>query len=1395
MSIGHTLRLLATAAPLALVLGGCGVSEDGGSPLDGPPVDPGAFGAEPSSPPVAPSNVGYPPLHPSSGILPTVEQPPEDLKIADEPVVLSVEPAEGMAQGGDVVTIRGDNFHPAATVTFGDFEAAEVFYINEQFVNATTPEANPGLATVRVANPDGGEGELVDAFLFFDELEVHSVDPAVGTPLGGEPVTVTGRGFEPGVAVLIGDRLALDVEVQSGGQLTATTPPGAPGAADVRVLLVGELVAQLEGGFLYVTAPQPESVWPPHGATIGGSEIEVTGRYFKAPMTATLGGKPAVVQSVSDDGTRATLITPGGPVGPADLHLEHAFGAGALPDAFTYLAPGLAGLHAWSITPAEGSASGGYTAIIVVQGLDPDVAAVVKFGSAIASVADSGLYPDTLFVEVPPGAVGYTPVAIGQAGEWVTLPQGFVYTEPLALSGLSPEVGGPGGGAVVTLYGEGFESVPPDELTVFVGPWQVGALQVLTDTQMAIETPPCSPGLLDVTLIANERTAVLRDAFDCVPADTQLFAVDPPLASQSGGALVKLIGAGFSPGATVTFGDQPGTAVEWHDHTVLWARVPRGEPGAVDVGVSSDGTSATALVEGLLYYDPANKKAAVTGGLIDRTINVSIFDSSNGSRVEDATAILGADPDTPYQCVTDDRGQCTISHHGLHGAQQITAAKPNYSAYTIAGFRGESVTMYIRPQSPPSVTGPPGPGTTININELVGTVRGTVSGMGKYVNPPLPDCSIVGTPDGYQCLPCNELSPCGGGMQCVTLAATGSWCVKPCASDADCANGYACAQMAGAPVCVPHGGDISARCATSRRNFFGTNPDPGPNSIVDPHDPTFEITSRMGEVTVYCLAGYTQPQTQQFIPTIMGMRQTVVVGYESIVENIDIQLDIPLTRTLRMRLFDRPEHESGITWPSYRLAVDIGAEGWIPFVEEPTYSEGELRFFAGYPESLAPFGKDAAYTFYTSVQAQASPPPGSYVLNYRMDSVDGDPVHTREAATGTWDEVESGMRGDLFGLWGTGPTNIWGVGPHGRMVHRGPLGWSPQPNFTDVDLYAIHGSAADDIIAVGDDGMILHFDGVTWEQQVVAPFIAWPVRAVHGSWAVGDGGILHRAGETWSLHVTLHSKGLRGVVEVADDLVIAVGESGKVLTWDGGSWTSSLVAPTGATLRAVASDGVAIVAVGDGGVLLARRVDDPSAQWSVGPALTRRDLNVVAAGASGEIWVGGTTGTLLRYDTVAEAWTDESANTSAHLDIRALLWLEGAVGPAAYAAGFTTISVGPWMAFPEPVNPAWYQFLTKDSARWAFLPGGPDPAYNSLYLSSADGFTVWSFLAAGDISRIDLPPLLEVDSVGYDPIPEGQKYFNLTRALNPEFTMDGYRFSHLSMWRRTTWSSTYGVFY
>ena len=63
---------------------------------------------------------------------------------------------------------------------------------------------------------------------------VTAVSPSTGVDTGGTPITITGTGFTSGATVKVGGTAATDVTVVSATSITATTPGGPDGIANVR---------------------------------------------------------------------------------------------------------------------------------------------------------------------------------------------------------------------------------------------------------------------------------------------------------------------------------------------------------------------------------------------------------------------------------------------------------------------------------------------------------------------------------------------------------------------------------------------------------------------------------------------------------------------------------------------------------------------------------------------------------------------------------------------------------------------------------------------------------------------------------------------------------------------------------------------------------------------------------------------------------------------------------------------------------------------------------------------------------------------------------------------------------------------------------------------------------
>src|SRR5262249_32283125 len=100
----------------------------------------------------------------------------------------------------------------------------------------------------------------------------------------------------------------------------------------------------------------------------------------------------------------------------------------------------------------------------------------------------------------------------------------------------------------------------------------------------------------------------------------------------------------------------------------------------------------------------------------------------------------------------------------------------------------------------------------------------------------------------------------------------------------------------------------------------------------------------------------------------------------------------------------------------------------------------------------------------------------------------------------------------LYGVWGSGPSDIWAVGDATMLRYDGS-NWNPVTDFPPTGFHwaGVWGSSKSDVY-VGSN-IIAHFDGSAWSMDAI------PTENVNGVWgltatniyAVGDKGtIWHR---------------------------------------------------------------------------------------------------------------------------------------------------------------------------------------------------------------------------------------------------------------------------------------------
>ncbi len=166
------------------------------------------------------------------------------------------------------------------------------------------------------------------------------------------------------------------------------------------------------------------------------------------------------------------------------------------------------------------------------------------------------------------------------------------------VTSLSPAVGSPTGGTVVTVTGTGFTGATAVSFGDLLGT----AVKVISDTQLTVTSPAQSVDTVGVTVTAPTGTSAAGTQFAYVAVTGVSPAVGPP----TGGTAVTLTGSGFADATAANFGGTPGTGFAVTSDTEITVTTPAGN-GLVDITVSVPlGTSPTGSADLFLYGEVNN---------------------------------------------------------------------------------------------------------------------------------------------------------------------------------------------------------------------------------------------------------------------------------------------------------------------------------------------------------------------------------------------------------------------------------------------------------------------------------------------------------------------------------------------------------------------------------------------------------------------------------------------------------------------------------------------------------------------------------------------------------------------------------------------------------------------
>ncbi|MEW5738063.1 MAG: IPT/TIG domain-containing protein [Myxococcota bacterium] len=432
------------------------------------------------------------------------------------PSISSVTPAQLSTLGGTPMQINGANFASQARAYVGLAPVTGATQINPGRIDGAGPAGPIGPADVTVTNPDGASVTLNGAVTYVvPPPAISSVTPASGPGVGGTVVRIAGTGFQVGASVGFGPTSSPNVSVLSSTEIDAVTPSGSDGPVAVTVQNPDGQNVTVNNAYTYVAAPTVAQVTPASGSTAGGTQITVTGTFFRPGAVVKVGTNDCLNIQVQAGGTTIVCNTPPGTAGPVVVRVINTDGqSGQLNNSFTYLAP-IPPPIVSAVSPSFGPITGGTQ--VTIQGSNFQAGATVRFGAANSN-AVAVISPSAIVATVPGGAaVGPVSVTVTNPDtQFATLANGFTYFTPADLPGiaivsLTPNEGPPTGGTPVFISGQGFKV----GVTVTFGGVASTSVTYLGPSALLAISPPHAAGTVSVTATNSDgANSTLANSFN-----------------------------------------------------------------------------------------------------------------------------------------------------------------------------------------------------------------------------------------------------------------------------------------------------------------------------------------------------------------------------------------------------------------------------------------------------------------------------------------------------------------------------------------------------------------------------------------------------------------------------------------------------------------------------------------------------------------------------------------------------------------------------------------------------------------------------------------------------------------------------------------------------------------
>lgn len=249
--------------------------------------------------------------------------------------------------------------------------------------------------------------------------------------------------------------------------------------------------------------------------------------------------------------------------------------------------------------------------------------------------------------------------------------------------------------------------------------------------------------------------------------------------------------------------------------------------------------------------------------------------------------------------------------------------------------------------------------------------------------------------------------------------------------------------------------------------------------------------------------------------------------------------------------------------------------------------------------------------------------------------LDGAPtvLHYRDE----WIRVDAGVTGsDLWAVFGFDGGDVFFAGANGTIVRYRDGAFAPMATPRTGTIFGLWGTGPEDVWAVGDGGaagaIVWHFDGASWSEPTLPAGVSRTVFKVHGQgpddvWmSCADGSVLHWNGAAIEREPTGGTMPLFSIVTTPQSVVAAGGFPGEgVLVERTAQWASPVPAVPvrwrGLAVDPATGDGTGVYAVGERGFVARRE----AGMWNlVDQQLTQGSFHAAWIDDAGGLWaVGG----------------------------------------------------------------------------------------------------------------------------------------------------------------------------